>query len=31
MGIREALAWIKQSHLMKVVIEMDAQRVFNGL
>ena len=31
MGLWEALAWIKQSHLVKVVVEMDAQGVFNAL
>ena len=31
MGFREVLSWIKRSHLSKVVVEMDAQVVFNAL
>ena len=31
LGIQEALSWIKQSHLVKAVVEMDAQIVFNIL
>ena len=31
LGIWEALSWINQSHLMKVVVEMDTQEVFNAL
>ena len=31
MGIQEALSWIKQSHLVNVVVEIDAQRVFKAL
>ena len=30
-GVREALSWIKQMGLMKVLVEMDSQVVFNAL
>ena len=31
MGVQEVLSWIKRSYLSKVVVEMDAQVVFNAL
>ena len=31
MGVREALSWIKQISLAKVLVEMDSQVVFNAL